>query len=91
MDEVFRVVIPGQYFECQMEAGPGPPGAGPGILAGHPGGEMLEVPDGVPDKEVFLAMLKKPDEGCIRSRGGDDHRGFIELKNSLGWFSLDPQ
>jgi len=81
----------GQDFECEMEARPGPPRAEFGILAGYSGGEMLEMPDGVADKEALLSMVEVPDECRIGSWRVYNHRGLVELKDGLGGFSLKPQ
>ncbi|MFT6576717.1 MAG: hypothetical protein ACJA16_004926 [Akkermansiaceae bacterium] len=47
------------------------------MLTGHPGGQMLEMADGISDEEVGGTIRKIPDKGCVRGGLTRNHGRFV--------------
>lgn len=61
------------------------------MVTGHPGSQMLEVPDGIPDEQFIGTMSEIPCQSFIGSGKIRDHGSLVELKNGLRGFSLLPE
>lgn len=84
----------------EVEASPGAPGTDFLPLTGHPGGEVLEVADGITQEWAVGAILKEPDEHRVGRRmkledrlvaAEVGHEGLVELENGLGRLGFTPQ